>query len=200
MKNLMTTTEKPSTSTDFITKLDFKFDVAALREDMDDFTFMLDDYSRNECTVYNQMGLKHRKGAENVHIDSMGSLYDREKKEVISKESDFSEYNPNIGMYTKSVIEKIEEEQKIRIGRARYMTLPPKTGLSVHFDMEERLHLVLKTNKTAFIANYTGDEGCEAICTHLPADGYVYKVDTTRNHFVYNGGWEDRIHLVLCIT
>jgi hypothetical protein len=42
------------------------------------------------------------------------------------------------------------------------------------------------------------DSDVSAKCYHIPADGYFYKVDTTKDHFVYNGGWEPRIHLVIC--
>jgi hypothetical protein len=75
------------------------------------------------------------------------------------------------------------------------MRLMPKTGLSVHADSSVRYHFVLKTNPHAYIA-HTFQAG--ALCFHIPADDTFYKVDTTKHHFVYNGGHEPRIHLVVC--
>ena len=77
------------------------------------------------------------------------------------------------------------------------MRLLPKTGLSVHSDTSERYHLVIKTNKDAFIAQTMNNIGIAAVCYHIPADTTFYKVDTTKKHFVYNGGNEERIHLVI---
>lgn len=200
MKSSMTITEKHSTSTDFVTKLDLSFDVEKLVDEYNNFYSLLNEQNLQDFNGYNQLGLKHRKDASNVYMDSVGSLYDKKQKKFIAKEEDFCEYNPNIGLYTKSVIQDIERQANVKIGRARYIKLLPKTGLSIHFDMEERLHIVLKTNENSLFGNYTGEKGREAWCTHIPADGSVYKVDTTQKHFVYNGGWEDRIHIVLCIT
>jgi len=42
------------------------------------------------------------------------------------------------------------------------------------------------------------DNELSAKCYNIPADGSFYRVDTTKEHFVYNGGWEPRIHLVIC--
>ena len=48
--------------------------------------------------------------------------------------------------------------------------------------------------------NTNNDEylGIKANCYHLPMDGQWYKVDTTKTHWVYNGGDSPRIHLVVC--
>ena len=51
----------------------------------------------------NQIGVTYRIGAKNIILDASGSLYDKEKKLFIAKESDFTEINPNIGQYTKNI-------------------------------------------------------------------------------------------------
>ena len=79
------------------------------------------------------------------------------------------------------------------------MLLEPKKGLSIHKDFDFRYHLVLNTNANALFGE-TMQGDVKAVCYHIPADGHVYKVDTTREHFVYNGGWEDRIHLVINVA
>ena len=78
------------------------------------------------------------------------------------------------------------------------MRLMPKTGLTVHADFEMRYHYALVTNPNAFFGEKGGENDVAATCYHIPADGNFYRVDTTRHHFVYNGGWEPRIHLVIC--
>jgi hypothetical protein len=78
------------------------------------------------------------------------------------------------------------------------MRLMPKTGLSVHADFECRYHYVLETNKYAYFGEAVNDNELSAKCYNIPADGSFYRVDTTKEHFVYNGGWEPRIHLVIC--
>jgi hypothetical protein len=78
------------------------------------------------------------------------------------------------------------------------MRLMPKTGLSIHADVEQRYHFVLNTSPAALFGEYIGDADLAAKCYHLPEDGHFYHVDTTKPHFVYNGGWEPRIHLVIC--
>ena len=95
------------------------------------------------------------------------------------------------------ILNELCKLQNIKIGRARFMRLLPKTGLTVHADNSERYHLVINTNKDAFIAQTMNNGGIAAVCYHIPADGYFYKVDTTKRHFVYNGGQVDRIHLVV---
>jgi hypothetical protein len=106
--------------------------------------------------------------------------------------------NPAIGDYTKNILAQLSEHVNCRFGRIRYMRLMPKTGLSIHTDKEQRYHLVLDTHKGALFGHYTGEDPEIAKCYHIPADGYFYKVDTRMPHFVYNGGWEPRIHLVIC--
>lgn len=146
----------------------------------------------------NQIGLTHRPDAENIWLDGSGSLYDKKLKEFVGKESDFSLWNPNVPSYTRKVLEELAESEQTKFGRIRFMRLMPKTGLSIHADFERRYHLVIETNPNALFGEKVIDDQLAAKCYHIPADGHFYKVDTTREHFVYNGGWEPRIHLVMC--
>ena len=146
----------------------------------------------------NQIGITYRIGAKNIILDASGSLYDKEKKLFIAKESDFTEINPNMGQYTKNILATLAEQEHTKFGRIRYMRLLPKTGLSIHADLEMIYHFVLETNRYALFGDASPDLDMAAKCYHMPADGHFYKVDTTREHFVFNGGWEPRIHLVIC--
>lgn len=143
----------------------------------------------------NQICLKYRKNAKFPLLDGIGSLYDKENDVMIGQESDFTEYIDIIPEYTKNIIINLEEQLNVKFGRIRLMRLMPKTGLSVHRDTETRYHFVYVTNSNAFFGEKTNGD-VVANCYNIPVDGYFYKVDTTREHFVYNGGWEPRIHLV----
>lgn len=146
----------------------------------------------------NQIGITHRSNATDIILDASGSLYDKEQKRFVAKELDFTEINPNVGQYTKNILATLSDHEKTKFGRIRYMRLMPKTGLSIHADLEMRYHYVIETNTYALFGDASPDNTLSAKCYHIPADGHFYKVDTTREHFVFNGGWEPRIHLVIC--
>lgn len=186
----------------FIEKLNFSADLDKMTSDLNSFlsrhpfpdtTFI----NNNRKYHANQLGLKYRKGCDYPLGDSGDSLFDVKTLSFTGKESDFTEW-VDVEPYTKQVIENLAKELGTEFGRIRYMRLMPKTGLSVHPDFEVRYHYVFKTNKYAFFGDATVEGDLSAKCYHIPSDGYFYKVDTTRPHFVFNGGWEPRIHLVIC--
>jgi hypothetical protein len=153
----------------------------------------------------NQIGLKHRPGAEDPWFDAAGSLYDKEKKNRLSLETDYSEWSVGPDSYIRQQIEMLENNHNFKCGRVRIMRLLPRSGLSVHRDEEIRYHLVLKTNHKSYIAHHVVDNNPDrsvlpstAVCYHLPMDSTWYEVDTREVHWVYNGGDVERIHLVVC--
>ena len=174
----------------FLEKLDIKVDLDKVNQDLE--TILTKTSWHN-----NQIGLTYRPGASNLWQDSTGSLYDRVNNIELVKESEFTELNPETPLYLIYILKVLRERQNFKIGRARFMKLKPNTGLSVHADTTERYHLVIKTNKDAFIAHTMKTGILAAACFHMPADATFYKVDTKMHHFVYNGGSEDRIHLVI---
>lgn len=184
----------------FITKTEHVADFTKMKEDLDR---LLVEYPWPELDIHkrlpgNQISIRHRPGAKDQFLDATGGLYDKDTKTFTAKESDFSEFNDLAGAYTKQVLEDLAAKEGFTIGRVRYMRLMPKTGLSVHPDFEMRYHYVFETNKYAYFGDSTVDGDVKAKCYHVPADEHFYKVDTTREHFVFNGGWEPRIHLVVC--
>jgi len=147
----------------------------------------------------NQIGLTHRiDTSKDLWKDSVGGLYDKERKKELVSESEFTEFNPSAPAYTKLILSRLADQEKFKLGRVRYMRLEPKQGLSVHFDTSERYHLVIKTNQYSYIAHTARLNSVKAMCYHLPADSYFYRVNTCQEHFVYNGGTEPRVHLVIC--
>lgn len=176
----------------FIKKLELTADGNLIRTGLDNVLTM------TQWGNENQIGLTYRKNAQNPWKDCVGSLYDRETGVDIANEQDFTELNPTMPEYIQSKLKELANLENIQLGRIRFMRLMPKTGLSVHADTSVRYHFVLKTNPHAYIAHTFHAGNVSALCFHIPADDNFYKVDTTKHHFVYNGGQEPRIHLVVC--
>jgi len=183
----------------FISKTNLSIDVEKVNADLNHLLTLF-HWSLPTSPIHNQIGIRHRATAEDIWLDASGSLYNKELGRFTGQEGDFSEWNPNLPEYTRSAIEQLMLSENIKIGRARFMLAPPRRGLTVHRDFEMRYHLVLKTNPHAFFGEKVNEGDLTAKCYHMPADGYFYKVDTTRDHFIYNGGMEDRIHLVLNVA
>jgi len=179
--------------TAFVEKLSYVSDYKIVRQDLDT---VLANYVN--WLPYNQIGLRHRDNCQDQWKDSCGGLHDPETKLPISSEAEFSNWNDYCPDYTKQIVTELALHEKINLGRVRYMLAMPKTGLSMHFDKEIRYHLVLQTNISAIFGECFRNNAVRSICYHLPANGHWYKVNTRKEHFIYNGGWEPRIHLVVC--
>jgi hypothetical protein len=82
--------------------------------------------------------------------------------------------------------------KKFRLGRTRILLKEPRSTLSWHRDPEPRLHIPIKTNPGCLMV-------IDSVAKHLPADGSVWITNNTKYHNAFNGGEEDRIHLVACI-
>lgn len=82
-------------------------------------------------------------------------------------------------------------ERKYVLGRVRIMNLHSKNCLTWHKDNSIRVHYPIKTQ-----------EGCFMIIDneikHLEQNIW-YRTDTLKNHTVFNGSKEDRLHLVATI-
>tara|TARA_Y100000310_G_scaffold294965_1_gene325872 strand:+ start:1093 stop:1683 length:591 start_codon:yes stop_codon:yes gene_type:complete len=93
--------------------------------------------------------------------------------------------------YFKEVYEKLSS--MFILGRVRILLKEPRTTLSWHRDPEPRLHVPIITN-----------QGClqviENVAKHLPADGSAWITNNTKYHNAFNGGEENRVHLVACLT
>lgn len=184
----------------FIEKLDITANIQQMKDDLNhylSYTGWPKEITDKQIPG-NQLGLSFRPGASNIFLDAIGGLYNKQTGECLGRESDFTEINPAVPEYTKKTLQRLSSDLGVKFGRIRYMRLMPKTGLSIHADDEQRYHFVLDTNPYALFGRYTGGPNTVADCYHIPMDGHFYKVDTTQHHFVFNGGWEPRIHLVIC--
>ena len=81
---------------------------------------------------------------------------------------------------------------KYKLGRVRILLKQPRSTLSWHRDPEPRLHIPIITNPGSIMV-------IDNVAKHLPADGSVWITNNTKYHNAFNGGEEDRIHLVACV-
>ncbi len=91
----------------------------------------------------------------------------------------------------KTIYDQLSEH--LVLGRMRLLKTVPRTSLSWHRDPEPRVHIPIITNPGAMMV-------IDNHATHLPADGSVYFTDTRYYHSAFNGGEQDRVHLVATIV
>ena len=93
--------------------------------------------------------------------------------------------------YFKEVYEKLSS--KFKLGRVRILLKEPRSTLSWHRDPESRLHIPIITNPGCLMV-------IENVAKHLPADGSAWITNNIKYHNAFNGGEENRVHLVACLT
>ena len=119
------------------------------------------------------------------------STYQEVQREERIDEEKYSEFVSLFeDTYFKQMYDAITE--KYKLGRVRLLWKLPRTTLSWHRDPEPRLHIPIVTN---YGARMCIDEEVH----HMPADGGVWITDNTRYHNAFNGGEEDRVHLVATV-
>jgi len=106
-------------------------------------------------------------------------------------ESEYSEFIPDYeNTYFKEVYEVISS--KFKLGRVRILLKEPRSTLSWHRDPEPRLHIPIITNPGCLMV-------IDNVARHMPADGSVWITNNTKYHNAFNGGEENRVHLVACV-
>ena len=119
------------------------------------------------------------------------STYQEVQREERIDEEKYSEFVKLFeDTYFKQMYDAITE--KYKLGRVRLLWKLPRTTLSWHRDPEPRLHIPIVTN---FGARMCIDQEVH----HMPADGGVWITDNTKYHNAFNGGEEDRVHLVATV-
>tara|TARA_X000001036_G_scaffold280423_1_gene260478 strand:+ start:42 stop:641 length:600 start_codon:yes stop_codon:yes gene_type:complete len=180
-------------------KQDFKFDIKKLQE----------AYSQLKKTKkFDDLGISHF-GAiclnrvpgkpDSIKGHKSRGLYwtkpDQSGKEV-SRDIDIDEsaYTELLPEFKNTYFEKIYEviSSKFKLGRTRILLKEPRSTLSWHRDPEPRLHIPIITNPGCLMV-------IDNIAQHMPADGSVWITNNTKYHNAFNGGEEDRIHLVACV-
>ena len=120
--------------------------------------------------------------------DETGKEAERDKP---IDEAKYTEITPDFkNTYFEEVY--ITLKKKFKLGRIRILLKEPRSTLSWHRDPEPRLHIPIITNP-----------GCrmviENVAKHMPADGSVTITNNTKYHNFFNGGEQDRIHIVACV-
>ena len=120
------------------------------------------------------------------------TIPDEKGKEIVRDkpidESKFTEIVPEFkGTYFEEVYNTLRKHFKL--GRVRILLKEPRSTLSWHRDPEPRLHIPIITNPGSIMV-------IDNVAKHLPADGSVWITNNTKYHNAFNGGEENRIHLV----
>ena len=112
-------------------------------------------------------------------------------RDVAIDESSYTELVPEFkNTYFKEVIEVLSS--KYKLGRIRILLKEPRSTLSWHRDPEPRLHIPIITNPGCLMV-------IENVAKHMPADGSVWITNNAKYHNAFNGGEENRVHLVACV-
>jgi len=129
------------------------------------------------------------KGVYWTKPDSSGRESVRAKK---IDENAYSEFVKDLeDTYFKEVYDVLSK--RFKLGRVRILLKEPRSTLSWHRDPEPRLHIPIITNPGCIMV-------IENVAKHLPADGSVYITNNIKYHNAFNGGEENRVHLVACLT
>ena len=186
-------------SSDFYKVPNVKIDILRLRTELEDVL---------KKKKFNTLGISHF-GAISVNRipgdeesikghNTRGAYWtypDEKGKEVKRDQTiDESKYTEIVPEFKNTYFEEIYNllKSKFKLGRVRILLKEPRSTLSWHRDPEPRLHIPIITNP-----------GCkmviEDVAKHMPADGSVTITNNTKYHNFFNGGEQDRIHLVACV-
>ena len=177
------------------------FDISKLRKSLEDVLKIRSYDSANGIPSFAAICLNQIPGEPNstkgnnargvfwTKPDSSGKEFSRD---ISINESLYTEFIKDFEhTYFKEVYDLLSS--KFKLGRVRILLKKPRTTLSWHRDPEPRLHIPIITNP-----------GClqviENVAKHLPADGSVWITNNTKYHNAFNGGEENRVHLVACLT
>ena len=184
---------------DFYTVPNLKFDVEKLRFDLDKIL---------KLKKFNSLGIKNfaaiplnqipgdKSSIEGHNVrGTYWTIPDETGKEAKrDKPIDESKYTELVQEFKGSYFEEVFNilRKNFKLGRVRILLKEPRSTLSWHRDPEPRLHIPIITNK-----------GCrmviEDVSKHMPADGTVTITNNTKYHNFFNGGEQNRIHLVACV-
>ena len=186
---------------DFHTVENLKFDISRLREDLNKVLKIKKYDDANGIKNFAAICLNQIPGQpESTMGNNARGIYwtkpDHKGKEVTRDkaldENLYTEFVKDFEhTYFKEVYNKLKK--RFKLGRVRILLKEPRSTLSWHRDPEPRLHIPIITNPGCLMV-------IENVAKHLPADGSVYITNNLKYHNAFNGGEENRIHLVACLT
>ena len=184
---------------DFYKVSNIKFDISKLKSDLEKILTK---------RKFNTLGIKNfgaislnqipddKESTEGHNVrGTYWTLPDESGNEVIrDKPIDENKYTQLVSDFQNTYFEEVYKtlKKKFKLGRVRILLKEPRSTLSWHRDPEPRLHVPIITNL-----------GCrmviEKIAKHMPADGTATITNNTKYHNFFNGGEQDRVHLVACV-
>jgi|TARA_B100002019_G_C21111140_1_gene518465 hypothetical protein len=119
------------------------------------------------------------------------STYEEVQREEVIDELKYSEF---VKLFEDTYFKEMYDAltKKYKLGRVRLLWKLPRTTLSWHRDPEPRLHIPI-------VSNFGARMCIDTEVHHMPADGSVWITDNTKYHNAFNGGEEDRVHLVATV-
>ena len=181
-------------------KQDVKFDIHELRKAYEDILKMKDFTGVKGVTNFGAISLTQIPGnPESIKGNNARGVFwtkpNSSGKEVVrDKIIDEAAYSEFIDDYKKTYFKEVYDvlASKYKLGRVRILLKEPRSTLSWHRDPEPRLHIPIITNPGSIMV-------IDNVAKHLPADGSVWITNNTKYHNAFNGGEENRIHLVACV-
>ena len=185
---------------DFHTIKNMKFDIKKLQKALNEVLKIKNYDSPKDITNFAAICLNQIPGKpESIKGNNSRGVYwtkpDQSGKEV-SRDINLDEalYTEFIKDFEHTYFKEVYEllNSQFKLGRVRILLKEPRTTLSWHRDPEPRLHIPIITNPGCLMV-------IENTAKHLPADGSVYITNNVKYHNAFNGGEENRIHLVACL-
>ena len=184
---------------DFYQVPNLKFDILRLRSDLE-IVLKKRKFNSPGVSHFGAISLNQITNDENsIKGNNIRGKYwtiaDESGKEV-SRDIDIDESNytqlvPEFqDTYFKHVYEALTK--RFKLGRVRLLLKEPRSTLSWHKDPEPRLHIPIISNPGCLMV-------IDNVAKHMPADGSVWVTNNTKYHNAFNGGEENRIHLVACV-
>ena len=192
-------TEKPEMFGDF-QKQEIKFDISKLRNACDDVLKIKGFDTSLGIPHFAGISLNQIPGdPESIKGSKVRGVFwtrpDSTGKEVMrDSKIDESKYTEFIDEFKNTYFKEVYDElsKKYKLGRVRLLLKEPRSTLSWHRDPEPRLHIPIYTNPGAIMV-------IDNIAKHMPADGSVWITNNKKYHNAFNGGEENRVHLVACV-
>ena len=184
---------------DFHKVPDIKFDISKLRLDLEK-VLKKKNFDSLGISHFGAIPLNQIPNDDNsIKGENLRGVYwtkpDESGKEVardtVIKEDNYTKLVSDFeNTYFKEVYESLSK--RFKLGRVRILLKEPRSTLSWHRDPEPRLHIPIITNPGCLMV-------IDNVAKHMPADGSVWVTNNTKYHNAFNGGEENRIHLVACV-
>ena len=181
-------------------KLDIKFDIEKLQTAYKEIIKIKNFETPEEITNFGAISLTQIPGdpdsikghkARGVFWTKPDSSGKEVSRDVSIEEEKYSEFIEDYkDTYFKEVYDALSK--KYKLGRVRVLLKQPRSTLSWHRDPEPRLHIPIITNPGCIMV-------INNVAKHMPADGHAWITNNTKYHNFFNGGEEDRIHIVACV-